>query len=334
MSDADPEQIRHLAMEADIRRVSPARSRGGDPLHPVVVSVVRNEKARLQDFLAHYRGLGSAHFIIIDNGSSDGTREALANEPDIDLFETHESFSAARKHGWITRIVEEYGDRWYLLVDGDEHAVFDGAPDLRAIARAAERAGRRRVRGALLDMYGDGPIAGSGRNPGQMLLEAFPYFDEDGYEEKREVALTTRIGGPRKRVLSSIDPSFAPQLTKYPLFRLRPGDSLVSPHYIHPPLEGEDPCWIALLHYKFDGDVPARVADAVEQGQYWRDSYEYRIYRDGMCRFPGLSFMSDRSRRFRGAADLVDLGIIEKVKFPRGVKLLRKLSSLVRGGTR
>jgi hypothetical protein len=334
MSDAGAEQIRSLASEAELTRVSSRRFDDCARLRPLVISVVRNERPRLRDFLDHYRRAGAGHFLFIDNGSTDGTRDALSGEPDVDLFETDAPFSAARKHGWITRLIEQYGDRWYLLADADEHAVFAGAPDLEAVAAAAERSGRRRVRGALLDMYSDRPIVDAARTPGQSLLEAYPFFDADGYIETREAALTTRVGGPRQRAFSTLDPSFAPQLTKYPLFRLAPEDTLVSPHYIHPPLPGEDPCWIALLHFKFDEGAPERIADAVRQGQYWRDSYEYRVYQEAITRFPGFSLMSEHSRRYRGPSDLVELGIIERVRQPGARGVLRKLSGLVLGDRR
>lgn len=329
MSEAEAEYVRRLAMEAELTRVSPRRFRGCDRLRPLVISVVRNEKSRLGEFLEHYRRAGAGHFLFIDNGSTDTTAEALSGEPDVDLFETGAPFNAASKHGWITRLVRQYGDRWYLLADADEHAVFAGASDLKAVAAAAESLGRTRVRGALLDMYNDRPIVGTARELGQPLLDAYPFFDPDGYVEKREVALTTRVGGPRRRAFRAIDPSFAPQLTKYPLFRLRPRDTLVSPHYIHPPLIGEDPCWIALLHFKFDADAAERIADAVRQGQYWRDSYEYRVYQDAITRFPGFTLMDERSRRYRGPADLVELGIIEQVPKPKVPRLFRRVSDLV-----
>ena len=39
---------------------------------------VRNEMIRLPYFLDHYRGLGVDHFLIVDNGSDDGTAAFLA----------------------------------------------------------------------------------------------------------------------------------------------------------------------------------------------------------------------------------------------------------------
>jgi len=117
VSDAEAERVRRLAAEAKLTRASPRRFSGGDMRRPLVISVVRNEGPRIGEFLQHYRGLGAAHFLIVDNGSTDGTRETLVAEPDVDLFATDEPFDAASKHGWITRLTQEYGDRWYLLAD-------------------------------------------------------------------------------------------------------------------------------------------------------------------------------------------------------------------------
>jgi len=39
----------------------------------ILICVVRNERVRLPYFFRYYRRLGITHFIIIDNGSVDGT---------------------------------------------------------------------------------------------------------------------------------------------------------------------------------------------------------------------------------------------------------------------
>lgn len=309
----EAEDIRSLAQSVSLTPVKPPRSRLPGGLQPVVICVLRNEIRKLPYFLVHYRQLRAAHFLFVDNGSTDGSREFLASQPDVDLFETQEPFNARVKHGWITRLIEHYGDRWYLLADADEHAVFDGVADLPSLAGVAERIGRRRVRAGLLDMYSDKPLAVDHRGRDQSMLQAYPYFDPDGYYEAHDPRLTSRMGGPRRRALASIAPGFEPQLTKYPLFRLAPDETIVSPHYIDPPIAGDDPCWIALLHFKFDGDAVAHISDAITRGQYWRDSYEYRIYDEAIRKTPGFNFMFSRSTRYKGSADLVHLGIIERV---------------------
>ncbi|BBF71412.1 MAG: hypothetical protein C0494_09445 [Sphingobium sp.] len=313
MMTTEADEIRALARSARLTRVGVSRLAADRPGQPIVICIVRNELRRLPYFLAHYRRLGAAHFLFVDNGSTDGSREFLASQADVDLFEMLDPFSAKAKHGWIMRLVEEYGDRWYMLADADEHAVFHGTKNLQSLAAAAERSGLRRVRGFLLDMYSDKPLAIDHRRSDQSFLQAYPFFDPEGYRDNRLELLTSRMGGPRQRTLSRIKPDFMPEMTKYPLFRLTADETLVSPHYVDPPLLGDDPCWIALLHFKFDGDALAHISDAIARGQYWQGSYEYRVYDEAIRRFSGFSFMYPDSRRYRGTADLVDLGLIEAV---------------------
>src|SRR6185295_6832777 len=52
----------------------------------VVCSAVRNEADRLPFFLQHYRRLGAARFLFVDNDSSDGTAALLLREPDVHLW--------------------------------------------------------------------------------------------------------------------------------------------------------------------------------------------------------------------------------------------------------
>ena len=49
-------------------------------------AVVRNEMYFLPAFLAHYRGLGVGHFLMLDDRSDDGTRAFLASQPDVTLI--------------------------------------------------------------------------------------------------------------------------------------------------------------------------------------------------------------------------------------------------------
>jgi len=309
-----------------LRRVS---SPLPDVLSPILICVVRDERDALADFLRHYRGGGVERFVFIDNGSTDGTIEYLLRQLDVDLFQVNAPFDWRRKQAWINRAIDYYGlDRWYLYVDADEHITFDGFgprgfPDL---AELMERAGQLRVRGFLLDMYSDLPLlAGAGGDDMEMIV-AYPYFDRAGYTENQTVHLISRTGGPRARAFAAADAWFNPQLTKYPMFRLRPGEFMANPHHIWPCAPNHlIPCTLAILHFKFHGDWPGRVARAVMEGNYWEGSREYKAYLKMLEATPFLSLMSEISRRFNGPGGLVEEGLIAPIAWADDVHSLTQV---------
>lgn len=73
-----------------VRRVS----RPADPGKLSVYSTFRDEMALAPAFLAHYRAMGVEQFLIVDDGSTDGTREYLAAQTDCVVIETHQPYGA------------------------------------------------------------------------------------------------------------------------------------------------------------------------------------------------------------------------------------------------
>ena len=65
------------------------------PSDIVLLATERNERVRLPFFLRYYRDLGVDHFLIVDNGSDDGSREYLAAQPDVSLWHTQAGYKAA-----------------------------------------------------------------------------------------------------------------------------------------------------------------------------------------------------------------------------------------------
>ena len=88
----------HLRAWRRSRELSVVRDRTGaikaDAI--IVLSTVRNERVRLPFFLRYYRKLGVDHFLIVDNGSDDGSREYLAEQPDVSLWATGAGYKQAR----------------------------------------------------------------------------------------------------------------------------------------------------------------------------------------------------------------------------------------------
>lgn len=310
-----PRFVREVAEEAASVRLEPLRRLAPPARDAVVlVSVMRNEAAIVGDFLDHNRRIGVDRFVVLDNGSTDGTVERLEAEPDVDLHLVRRRFLPPFKQGWINRAMADYGhDRWYAYADADEHLVFDGcaAQGLRGLIAHAAGLGLRRVRGMLVDMYAPGPLLGAGARA-VPLAEAFPLFDSDSYRETLCKQRISRQGGPRWRRFWR--DGIAPELTKYPLFHLRAGEIFDNPHHLHPyPANFASPCLVGILHFKFNEGFPARIADALEHEQYFDGSAEYKHYRRVLAADPGLALPYPGSRRYRDPADLVACGLVEPI---------------------
>lgn len=313
-----PLEVVEVRSRADAVALSPLHVRLDRQLSsrnaPLVLTVIRDERHRLADFLRHYRSLGVGGFVCVDNGSTDGSQAFLAAQPDVDLWSTDEVFSPLEKHAWINRLIDIYGrERWYLLVDADEQVVYAGAEhvSLGDFANRLFAKGLRQARGMLVDMYAAGAALTVFRSPDMPLIDTFPLFDASGYDERRLDRLTSRRGGPRARAFESISPAFRPELTKYPLFWPEADSCMTTPHYNFPRAEGdEDVCRLGILHFKFDSDSLSRVSSIVSSGRYWNASFEYQVYRDAFKVNPSLSFDTPASRRYESPQCLVAAGLI------------------------
>src|ERR1700758_794627 len=76
-----------VRIRAHARDVSVIRLRPGlrDARH-VVAMVIFNEARRVPFLLRYYRTMGFEHFVVLDNKSTDGLQELLAEESDVSLF--------------------------------------------------------------------------------------------------------------------------------------------------------------------------------------------------------------------------------------------------------
>jgi hypothetical protein len=167
---------------------------------------IRNEISRLPFTLAHHRNLGVHRFLVIDNGSCDGTIDYLLGQPDVHVFTTTSSYQDARNGiDWIEMLLHFYGaDRWCLLLDADEHLVYPACESigLPTFCIALEERGLNCLATLFLDLYADRPIAETHFAPGQSPLETCHFFDPAGYYRFPSNAshIPRVYGGPRARL--------------------------------------------------------------------------------------------------------------------------------------
>lgn len=267
----------------------------------VVFAVVFNGIDYLQPFLTHYRALGVEGFVIVDNGSTDGTREALAEAADVVLYDQPGSFRASA-HGvaWINPLIQEHAQgRWALFVDIDEHLVFPGVDQGRKLADLvdfAESQGAGCFPSYMLDMFASPASAREG-------FGGHRYFDR-AYVSFPSVLPPYRMvqGGVRGRFTGR---QFL--ITKSPLVRVDPDVVFLENNHLHTHLP---PCEVttALLHYKFVGDAKARFVEAVERGEHFLGG---RFYRDMLARLKGNGIRRGLwARTYRGDRQLTRMGLL------------------------
>lgn len=289
----------------------------------LLFACVRNEALRLPYFLEHYRDLGVGHFLIVDNGSTDGGDKWLAEQPDVSLWRTTTSYKSARfGMDWLTALLWRHGSgHWCVTVDADELLVYPdhqrrGLPELTTWLSAR---GVRQMGALMLDLYPKGPVRDATYAAGDDPVDVAPWFDAYGYWVQRQQKMGNLWcqGGPRARMFFADQPEKAPTLNKIPLvFWDRAYVYVNSTHNALPASLNQT--WAeqgaqeavsgVLLHTKFLADAPARAAHERERGEHFADATHYQRFYDDMSENP--DFWTPQSHRYSGWEELLDLRLM------------------------
>ncbi len=290
----------------------------------LLVSIFRNEGARLPYFLEYYRELGVDHFLFVDNDSDDATAELLADAPDISVWHSRHSYKKANfGTDWLNYLLGKYGHgHWTLTVDPDEFFIYpfcDTRP-LRALTDWLCASSVKSFGAMLLDMYPRGRLDAERYKPGQNPMEIAEWFDSGNYTLKRNPDLGNLWiqGGPRSRMFFADNPEKAPALNKIPLVKWNRRYTYVSSSHMLLPRglnlvydqSGGEKASGILLHAKFLDNFADKAAEELTRKQHYYGSVEYRAYLDKLE--DGAGPWNEWSEKYINWRQIEILGLMSK----------------------
>ncbi len=263
---------------------------------------VRNEGLRLPYFMDHHRKLGVDHFLVVDNQSSDGSREWLRAQPDVSLWVTKAGYKQSRFGlDWMTWLQRRHGDgHWCLSLDADEILIYPywETRNLQALTGRLEAERRRSFGAMMLDMYPKGPLAGQDYAAGQDPMQVLPWFDGGNYVVQVQPLMRNLWiqGGVRARAFFAGEPRRAPTLNKVPLVRWDRSYAYVNsthallPRRLNAVFDAQGGEWLSgvLLHTKFLPVVVEKSREEQKRRQHFANSTLYDGYYDAVSASPDL----------------------------------------------
>lgn len=286
------------------------------PKDRLLMTMGRDENARLPYFLKYYRELGIDHFLFVDNESDTPMAEILAGEKDVSLWTTNESYADTRFGvDWMNALLGEYAvGHWVMTVDLDEYFVypFMGQRSYQELLAYLDDIEKPSFYTLLVDMYPKGSIASAHVPIGESPLEHAPYFDRMGYYAvKGGHEDTWTRGGPRLRAFNAETHDAAPALNKTPLIKWHQRFVYhLSTHAAYPAFlnhahkRNHDPTG-ALLHFKFVSSFREKIDQAIKRNNHYNDSKEYQKYLAKLKTSEDYTLYSSLSEEYKGPESLI-----------------------------
>jgi hypothetical protein len=305
--------LRGMLLPSKIKHLHGPLEFSSGPDDVIVISVMRNSEAWLKSFLAHHRRIGVSRFVIIDNGSTDGSVDVLSRQSDVTLLRTYAPYHAY-ENTMKRYLAERFcRGRWCLCVDADEQFDFPGSPTmaLTSLIQYLRTRGFNAVITQMLDMFSDRPVSEARIDKEGDLRAQYPFYDltdisKTPYQfgQVSNAMIKTHHGGIRKAIFGTNN-----GLSKVSLFfmdgRIRP--FIAWHHALHARL-ADISC--VLLHFPFVDSFSAKVAEAVKSGRYgYLTTDEYVSYLDGVQQ-PRLTLKRESARRLGTVDELLENGFL------------------------
>ena len=277
-----------------------------------LIVVCRNEALRLPFMLDYHFKLGVSRVLLVDNDSTDGTRELVRGDSRVHVFSSREQYKGPLY--WQEPLLRRYAvGRWCLVLDADELFIYPHMDriSLPELAAYLDGQGAEALHSLFLEMFSREPIGAAAYRVGDDLRAAAPWFDPEGYVKKKyhrvfagEAPEYIYMGGTRGRVFQA---EFG--CSKFPFFKYSPGFFLR--RGLHT-VEGARiaPEQAAILHFKYLQDFKDKAFREARRGVYWNASAEYKAYAARFEREGDFSLWHPGAQRFEGWRQLAGLGLM------------------------
>lgn len=310
-------------------------------------SIFKNELFFCQAFFDHYRRLGVEQFLILDDGSADGTKQFLEAQDDcvvlsskLGFEDSVEYFSGAgvryqtRGAVFLKAAIPQFflRGRYSLYADADEFLILPpGVADLFALVEGLRISGVRAVASSLIDFYPEsiGEISAVVPDSSSDIFEMCPYFD------CRQLLRVSRFGKPvpiapskfrdmawhygflsevrlRKRLVQKVLGRVRPNSMSYktPIVMHDDFNYYVSSHRVFGKVARNKV--LCMAHFVFTpnswGKAEWIVNHVHRHGRVTKYDALLRVLRGNET--GEVSFMNSRSRRFESAQQLIDCGLM------------------------
>jgi len=283
--------------------------------------IARNEALRLPYFLNYYSTLGVDRFFLIDNNSTDNTREIALTYKNVHVFKIDESY---KNHWtWMEFFLEKYGkNRWCMVVDVDEllHFPYSESLSIKKLISYFDLNHYTAIRSLLLDVYSDKAITDTFYKQNENPLKICHFFDLEFniktikfFDRKKWRYFDSKayFGGVRKRVFENNDnPDYCCNLTKFSLFKY--SHSI----YLFQGMHGISGANIAdiegvVMHTKFLHDFKIRVNEESVREEHFNNAMEYKIYNNNIQKDEKLTLKYEGSVKYKNTKQLIDLGMMK-----------------------
>ena len=281
----------------------------------VVLVLLRNGRPYIKPFIEHYFSLGVKHIVFLDNGSTDGTVEALQSYENVTVLRSRLPF---KKYNITLKqyLVERFGrGRWTLNADIYElfEYPYSDVVSLKALLRYLNDNFYTAVVTYMLDMFPETLLsADSPATDYESLKELHRFYDISDvrkldYSQVGDignVVANERIeilqGGVMQRVFGT-----SPLLTKHPLLFL---DDRLTPHDLSDHWVGNARIadFTALfLHYKLSANLYGLVRREIEERRYNNLHGKYDKIHKVLAEAPSLLMRNDTSKELKSVNELV-----------------------------